>query len=717
MKYHRIAKILIVCAFFSVVVTPHQSEAEEFPAFIPGQVIVKVDHEVIDRSDNQILFTTVALNTISQQYGLLSIQPVFLSPQAGDEIAQTFGQRMRRAGSSEVLVENDARRVPDVTNLFLLQFPDDVDVERIAQGYQNETHIIFAEPNYTIFCNMVLDDPHHADQWAFEKIEIPQAWDISTGISSSIIAVLDSGIDTEHPDITARIRHDEKEIINSTDDGKNGFVDGRYGFNFLKHTIDIQDDNGHGTAVAGIIGAEALNNHGIAGIDWHAAIMPVKVISAEGIGDSVSLSRGLWYAVTHGVDIINISVSTHQTHSNIISELINCATTFGCVVIVAARGDNEGNFYYPAGDSRVITVGASDENDHAVELTYGKMNIDIAAPGVDIISLRSANTDMPAATLIDDYYLKVSGTSFAAAFVSGVASLMLAVNSALSITEIKMLMQQTTDVLSLEEGKASYGRLNAYRALVAARTKKEQDYYAYTQLLDTLIDSDWEEQKEAANALVSYGSDVVALILAMLQDSSINLSVGQKGLLIHTLGRIGSAEAVPYLMAAYQPEENSYLRRNIIEALGRIGHADAQAVLIEALSDVNAGVRARAVHALSAVADESAGAMVRARLSDTDEQVRSAAVDTLVEIGDSASVTTLLDGINAEEVNQDFKNELVSAVGELGDAQALNQLYKYRDELSEREPEEKIVHFQWQQSLEAVDNAIKKIETRSHPEE
>lgn len=305
-----------------------------------------------------------------------------------------------------------------------------------------------------------------ADQWALERIGLDAglrrelAGDSTRG--SMIVAVVDTGMDIDHPDFSRdNLWLNEREQPNGLDDDDNGYVDDFYGWDFVDQDNDPTDWVGHGTVVAGIIAATPGNGIGIAGVDARARIMPLRAMNMVGRGYSTRIAQAIYYAADNGAQIINLSmaiedVSVHERSA------VRYAQSRGALVIVAA-GNNakDAANFTPASIAGVITVSATDREDQFAGFSNWGSAIDIAAPGVDILSLRAAGTDLMVNMVPDETrplqyavgprtrYYRNTGTSFAAPLVSGVAAIVWSQRPSLSAGEVRrMLLHSAEDVNS-----------------------------------------------------------------------------------------------------------------------------------------------------------------------------------------------------------------------------------------------------------------------------
>lgn len=233
------------------------------------------------------------------------------------------------------------------------------------------------------------DDPYLAEQWALYHINLPKSTAI-TGDRQVIVAILDTGIDSGHEDLAGKV-----------------FMN----VNF-SNSPTSEDLHGHGTHVAGIIAAQANNSIGIAGIAPEAKLMNIKVADDNGVCRAGAITKGIYLAVENGAMVINISLEL-QNNSEELEKAVNYAWERG-VIIIAAAGNNTSNTpVYPASSKNCIAVGAVGQNNELAPLSnYGDW-VDVAAPGLDICT-----------TAPDNLYRYVTGTSFAAAYVSGLAAIL-----------------------------------------------------------------------------------------------------------------------------------------------------------------------------------------------------------------------------------------------------------------------------------------------------
>lgn len=297
-----------------------------------------------------------------------------------------------------------------------------------------------------------------------------EAWKLQEGSRQVIVAVIDTGIDANHKDLSVNIWKDPTHKPASTATASAKIPQNVYGWNFVTDKSNPADDHGHGTHVAGIIGAVANPKSGVSGVAHHVSIMAVKYYSDSNPG-SVNLKntvRALNYAIDHGAQIINYSGGGPEPSEEEYLALKR-AESKGILVVSAAGNEHQNtdmpeNKYYPAAYrlSNMISVAATDINNNLLASSnWGKLRVDVAAPGENIFS-----------TLPGGRYGYMSGTSQATAFVSGLAALLLSQDPSLAPAQIKEIVMGSVDRFPQLAGKlVTGGRVNAYAALLSAKNK------------------------------------------------------------------------------------------------------------------------------------------------------------------------------------------------------------------------------------------------------
>jgi subtilisin family serine protease len=327
--------------------------------------------------------------------------------------------------------------------------------------------------------NKPLDAQGPDDQWAFQRIGVAPGGRAGLLVDTPgeashpvIVATLDSGLDYFHPDLPREnVWRNPVEVSNGRDDDGNGYVDDLLGWNFVDGDNNPWDGMGHGTHVAGIV----------AGVNPRVRIMPLKILDATGRGRTIGLAEAVFYAVRHGARVVNLSLGGHGV-SKTERLALDYAHRKGVIVVVAAGNAGKDTADHgPAGLPTALTVAATGLDDRRAGFSNFGHAVKIAAPGVDIVSLRARRTDINLAMRITGYeagsafvgprasHYRASGTSFAAPFVSGVASLVLGRNPALTGAQAERMLVMSADDVEVPgwDRFTGAGRLNAVAALRA----------------------------------------------------------------------------------------------------------------------------------------------------------------------------------------------------------------------------------------------------------
>lgn len=379
-----------------------------------------------------------------------------------------------------ILVYGGPAYIPDVAQsvqpvgfgVYSVILKPDVTVEQAILAYQQLPGMGFVEPDYIVTAEEVPNDPSFDSQWGLENSQLPVsglnadinapfAWDGGTGTGATIVAVIDTGVDYTHPDLAANIWTNPGEVANDgIDNDGNGYVDDFNGWDFVNDDNDPMDDHGHGTHAAGTIGAVGNNAIGIAGVNWHAKIMPIKFMSGDGRASTSNAIRALSYAISKGARVSNNSWGG-TNYSAALALAIDASQSVGHLFVAAAGNrstDLDTTPNYPAAytSPNIITVAASDRLDNLGSFSnYGKVAVDLAAPGVSITSTYKAGQ-----------YATLSGTSMAAPFVAGAAALLMDQNPGWNFQTVSQALMLSVDVRDgLIDKVASNGRLNLGKAL------------------------------------------------------------------------------------------------------------------------------------------------------------------------------------------------------------------------------------------------------------
>ncbi len=410
----------------------------------------------------------------------------------------------------------------NLTNWHVVDFTKGQNLQNAFNQLINNPNIESVTPDFQVTANLSSNDldeqlwglnniGQETQKWVFDEenqtynkffeagtpgadISAINAWDITTDSSDIIVAVIDSGIDYYHEDLTSNMWVNPGEIAgNGLDDDGNGYIDDVYGYNFVSDNGDPMDDFYHGTHCAGTIAAEGNNGIGITGVSWNARLMAVKVLDDNGAGYISDIAAGIIYAANMGAKVSNNSYGSFMKNEELygkavyfpIIDAFQAANEAGMVAVTSAGNsranlddvsyvDGELSTSYPAGInlSNIISVAATDADDQLAPFSnYGFADVDMGAPGVGIYSTMPGNK-----------YGLLSGTSMAAPHVTGAAALLLAQHPELEPYEVRAILMQSGDsVSSLEDITISGKRLNLTAALESISDDvQECDSYSAT---------------------------------------------------------------------------------------------------------------------------------------------------------------------------------------------------------------------------------------------
>ena len=348
-----------------------------------------------------------------------------------------FRQDILTAGHGDLVSEAGARDKGELegTGVHVLELPANANEEAVVKALQSRPEVEFAELDSVYAPDSVVpNDPLFPNEWHLQKISAPTAWSATTGSNIITVAILDTGVDSSHPDLAAKVVP---------------------GWNFYDNNADTSDVYGHGTAVAGSAAASSNNGTGVSSVAWGCQIMPVRISRPDGYADTSTIASGLIWAADHGARVANISYAA--TGSSTVSSAASYFQTRGGVVTVSAG--NSSIFDASPDNPYVLTVSATGSNDALASWSNTGNNIDVAAPGVGIYTTNRGGG-----------YGSWSGTSFSAPVVAGVAALVLSANPYLSAAEVQGVLKQSADDLGPSGWDASYGwgRVNAARAVSLA---------------------------------------------------------------------------------------------------------------------------------------------------------------------------------------------------------------------------------------------------------
>ena len=353
---------------------------------------------------------------------------------------------------------------------YSVSVPVGTSMQQALAFWQSHPNVAIVTPDFELTTQSIPNDPSFGSLWGLSNngsqggllnadINIEPAWALGTA-TSIVTAVIDTGVDYTHPDLASNIWTNTDEVAgNGIDDDGNGFVDDVRGWDFVNNDSDPMDDNGHGTHVAGTIGAVGNNGIGVTGVAWTASIMPLKLLDQSGSGSLSDAIKAIQYARVNGAKIINASWGGGGFSSALQSAITQFITSGG--LFVAAAGNeatnNDVTPSYPANYQGVISVGASTRTDTRASFSNYGTSVDVFAPGQSILS-----------TLPGNRYGSLSGTSMATPQVAGALALLWGQNPTLSATTISQALINSTDNV-LRASNSTHGRINVGAAATALR--------------------------------------------------------------------------------------------------------------------------------------------------------------------------------------------------------------------------------------------------------
>ena len=344
-----------------------------------------------------------------------------------------FNALLRSYSSTE---KNHLREI----NVRVIAVPE-AQAERLIAALSRNPNIEFAERDFLASSAFLPTDTYvlSGDEWHLNKIQAPQAWDLTTGRTNIAIAILDSGVNLSHPDLVGKLLP---------------------GYNYVANNSNVADDNGHGTAVTGVAAAAGNNGIGVAGVAYGCMILPVKVSDASGYAAYSAIASGINYAANQGARVINVSIAGSAASSTL-QNAVNYAWSRNVVVVAAAGNNGNSTLMYPAACANVMAVSATEPNDTLSTFSSYGSDIAVSAPG-NIIWTTQNDLNYP--------YGGWWGTSVASPVVAGVAALVASANPSLSNTQIVSLIKANADDLGATGYDTSFGwgRVNARRAVAAA---------------------------------------------------------------------------------------------------------------------------------------------------------------------------------------------------------------------------------------------------------
>jgi subtilisin family serine protease len=404
-----------------------------------------------------------------------------------DELLVRFAPNIPKATIDQINATIGAQVLQSfqiVSNLHLVKIPAHLSVPEAIARYKGYANVLYAEPNYIVrkaqHVQLTPNDPNFTQLWGLHNtgqtggtpdadIDAPEAWDITTGSSSVVVFVIDTGVDYNHPDLNANLWRNPGEIpSNGIDDDGNGYVDDVYGIDTYYNDTDPFDGDGHGTHVSGTIGAIGNNNVGVVGVNWSVKIGHCKFLSDSGSGSTAGAISCLQYILNlkQTGNPANDIIATNNSwggggFSQALHDAIKAHMNAGILFIAAAGNagaNNDTALFLPASYylPNVISVAATTHTDAKAGFSnYGRRTVHVGAPGQGILSTTPGNT-----------YSTFSGTSMATPHVTGLAALIKAQFPSFTWYQIRNRILATGDVTTgMQNVTISDRRINAYGAL------------------------------------------------------------------------------------------------------------------------------------------------------------------------------------------------------------------------------------------------------------
>ncbi|NOT06060.1 MAG: S8 family serine peptidase, partial [Anaerolineales bacterium] len=431
--------------------------------YVPDMILLEVQGGVILESNSQGItgrsYTagSTSLSAALSSLGMRSVEPLFPSKRVATErqsvnrtdLTKRVYRVQLRSGTDVMGAAETLAALPEVTFAEPDYIAVPADIPTTAQTF----------PAYSVN-SLTIDDPLYDQQWGLAKINIEGAWDDTYGSSTVTIAIIDSGIDLTHPDLSGNLWINPGEIAsNGIDDDSNGYIDDVNGWNFVAGNNDISDGTGHGTLVSGVAAAVGGNGQGIAGVCPQCRIMPVKVMLSDTANYS-DIAAGVLYAAQKGAKVINLSMGGYANSTLLRNAIDTAVNTYGVVIVAGSGNDNLNQPFYPAAYDNVLAIAGTQSNDAKASFSNYGTWVDVSAPAVDIRT-----------TALGGGWVDNSGTSMAAPFAAGVAGLLRSLHPDWDQDMIRSQISHTTDLIDglnpSYAGLLGSGRLNAGTAMLA----------------------------------------------------------------------------------------------------------------------------------------------------------------------------------------------------------------------------------------------------------
>jgi hypothetical protein len=439
---------------------------------VPGEIIVKLNPQ---STSNSRTTQKSIWDRVEEQVGIQRVQ---------NAIPQPFQSNGRRTNHQVSL-----------DNIYRVELKDETTFIEAVNTFLSYEEVEYAEPRYRYQTLLAPDDPaagpSEGQQWHHSVIRSYQGWSLSTGDTSIVIGIVDTGVEPNHEDLVDNIAYNYDDPINGIDDDSDGYIDNYYGWDMSNNDNDPTADNDrHGIKVSGVSSATTNNNTGIAGTGWKAKFLPVK-ISDSNSGYLTDEYEGVLYAAQQGCKVINLSWGAAGANSLYGKDIIDHVVLDLDAVVVAAAGNTHADLdFYPASYDNVLSVGASNDADELAHWATYSYKIDLLAPGEGVFTTDKGNV-----------YGYATGSSFASPMVAGAAALVRQYFPDYSARQVMQQLRTTAYDISKTghnsnfEGQIGAGRLDVFQALHQSSTPaiRKVDIQVVTQLQGNVLPSDTVE--------------------------------------------------------------------------------------------------------------------------------------------------------------------------------------------------------------------------------
>lgn len=406
---------------------------------IPGELLITLAPDAADAMTASVPSLPARFASGADALGVSELDPV-LADLGAHDIARIGLPSL--SGADSLLTQESEESSAVLGRTFRVRIAAAADMDAAIDKIGKVASVDEVEPNRYRFASVVPNDSRYSEEWGMPAIKAPAAWDRTTGSSSVIVAVIDTGVDLTHPDLVGNLIPGFDMVdLGASPTPPDGW---RFEGDFSGRDSSPADEVGHGTHVAGTIAAVSNNRQGVAGVAWQCRIMPIKAMTrvvrisdgfVSGAGSAADVAAAIRYAADNGASVINMSLGSEGSTS-VEANAVAYAIGKGCVVVAAMGNKGTSNPSYPAALPDVISVGAVDSGEERGNFSQTGPHIDIMGPGVGILS-----------TVLAGNYDFKTGTSMASPHVAGVAALIRSVKPSATVAEVADILRSTAKPL------------------------------------------------------------------------------------------------------------------------------------------------------------------------------------------------------------------------------------------------------------------------------